>query len=241
MYSLTHRTLSSTLTRQSDSHPVGWLVLGVALGVLLIPDVVAAQEGPDESDEADVVRTDSTEANSPDGPLVLGLGTGRYYFVSDLPASYLNALTIREVTEGHDLDDRSSLGVRLGLRLGQRWLLEGEYVMIDTKFGLANLSSDVTYRGANVLYMLPADVFVTLGGGTVAYDFNTTIEPRIPDRNTDFALNFEFGAWTRSFLGDAFAFRVELRDYVSWFSVPGLPTRVQHHLGGLGGFEFSFP
>ena len=181
------------------------------------------------------------ELRSPDGPLVLGLEAGRHFFLSGLPRGYLDGLTLGPVTSDEDLADDRSAAVSLGLRLLPRWKVEGEYVMAGGALGSANLDADVRYWSVNAVYSLPWDLFALAGAGSVSYDFEGTTAPPVARTNRDFALSIGVGARTPSVLGSPFAGRAEIRHYVSWFTVPGAATRVQHHLALTYGFEVSFP
>lgn len=202
------------------------------------PDPKAGTEEADRGRE----QAETKRRHPPEGPLVLSLATGRVHFVSSLPGPYLDGLTGRIVHADHRLDDRLVLGLRLGVRITPKWMLEAEAIPVDTKFGAANLRVDVLYRGVNIFHTLLDFWYVTVGAGTVSYDFKTSLRTEFPRTNTDFAANVGIGLWRRThFLGKPFTWRTELRNYVSWLTVPGLETRAQHHLGVLSGLEFSFP
>lgn len=177
----------------------------------------------------------------PVGSITLGVGAGTIQFLSALPAAYLDGISGRAVSRGHALDDRHARGLRLGVRLGSKWRVEGELVSVDTKFGAANLGADVDYRGVNAIYALPGAFYATAGAGEVSYSFRTVRLGDFPTENTDFAANVGLGGWMRSILGGPFTFRTELKLYVSRFDVPGLEPTTQHHLGGISGLEISFP
>lgn len=208
-------------------------ILAAALLLLGVGGAVGQQEAPETGP--------APEAAPPDGTVRFGLATGRQHFLSGLPATYLDGLSLRRVSSDADLDDGRGVTARLGVRLVPRLTVEGEYVMADSEYGLANIEADVRYWGVNALYSLPWDLFAVVGAGSVAYDFQASSASRVPRYNRDFALNVGIGARTESVLGSPFAMRAEIRDYVSWFTVPGVDTRVQHHLATTYGFEVSFP
>lgn len=222
-----------------------WTIATVTALLIVSPTAsLTAQEGESDPDPGDPppseTDADTPRHRPPPGPVVLAVTTGRIHFLSGLPAAYLDGLTGRIVETDHALDDRVALGLRLGARLGERWMVEGELTAVDTKFGLANLHTDVVYRGMNAYRTLFGPVYATVGAGSVTYDFETSPAREMPPRNTDFAVNAGVGIWTAPhFFGDRFTWRTELRDYVSWLTVPALETRAQHHLGFVSGLSVS--
>lgn len=201
-----------------------------------------AAQGPGPADAVPGAEAQDDRRHSPKGPLVLGATTGRLHFLSGLPAAYLDGLTGGPVEADHALDDEMVLGLRLGVRPGGRWLLEAEVGTVDTRFGAANLRTEVDYRGLNVYYTLFGNVYATAGAGAVSYEFTTVQTSDVPPRNTDVSANAGMGLWTQPhFFGDRFTWRTELRDYVSRLTVPSVEPGVQHHLGVLSGLSFSFP
>lgn len=167
------------------------------------------------------------------GPVLLEVGTGRSDFLSALPASYLDGLTLRAYTADEALAGARSRSVGLGVRLGDRWILGAESVWIDSKLGAANLPMSATYRGGTLRYLLPGGFDVMGGGGAVTY------RPRGGSANTDLRWTVGGGGWLR--LSDGIALRTVVRDDMSWFSVPGTAGRLQHHLGGGASLVILIP
>lgn len=175
------------------------------------------------------------------GPLVINLGGGDLYFLTKLPSEYLNRLGLTKVVRDQRLGNHAAGAIRLGVRIDRRWMIQAEWV--DSNPGIGNaLDSNVRYRGLNALFTLEEPVYVTAGAGVVDYEFTVgVVDPEVEGTNRDPAVNVGVGFRRRSILGSRFGLRTEIRDYVSWFSVPGIDTKMQHHIGMVGGVELSIP
>lgn len=201
-------------------------VLILALLLVPTPRAVAAQD----------LSSDSAKSPRPAGrrhAIYVSASDAWVVSAAEFPASYLARAADREIVAPADLGDGQLFSFSIGVPLSPRLLLEGEAAFLDgsvdarTPGTILEVPLDLQIYSARALWWVVGDVYISGGGGIIRFDPSISGEALLygseaPDAaDTELQGNFGLGAWPRFGGGH---FRVELRDYVSYFSPAGIPA-----------------
>lgn len=211
-------------------NPRRWVATALLLAASSWPAVLRAQQTPSDSVGKPGPHTTPTRH-----ALYLAIADGPALLLSHFPASYLARASGRDVSAPAALGTANVASLSLGFPLSSKVFIEAEVAGLADHLDarsperVVEVPVDVLILGGRALWWPKGDLFVGLGGGTIRFDPGdgglgalAGADPTLGRPDTEFQGNVAIGLWPR-FAGGLV--RVELRDYVSWFSPAGVPSR----------------
>jgi len=173
---------------------------------------------------------------------------GGTFFLADPPNQFRLGRTAGPATivQNGEFEDAWTLGINAGVRLNERWGIEGMFSWLPTKLaatsGLANEADVNGYMyGVTGLYYIPLHErfmpFVGLGVGGETFDYdNATIETE-----SELMGNAVVGLYVP--LYESMGLRLEVRDCIARFKsgVAGVGNSWENDLMTTAGISFRFP
>ena len=171
---------------------------------------------------------------------------GGTFFLADPPERFLLGRTHGQpssIVQNASFDDAWTAGLNAGVRLNERWGIEGMFTWSASQLSGIGVAEDVNayMYGLTGLYYLPLSArvtpFVGLGFGAETFDYDlSTIET-----HTDLMGNAVLGLYIH--LREGVGVRIEARDCIARFDsgVSGVGNSWENDLMTLVGLSFRLP
>ena len=170
---------------------------------------------------------------------------GGTFFLADPPEQFALHGQPGVIVQDGAFDDAWTVGLNAGVRLNERWGIEGMFTWSATElsgFGLAQKEGVNVYMyGITGLYYLPVSArvtpFVGLGFGAETFDYDLSAF----DSHTDLMGNAVLGLYVH--LREGVGVRVEARDCIARFDsgVNGIDNSWENDLMTMVGLSFRLP